>query len=82
MRLHDVRDDLALHNGTPVGVAPGTPLRAGEPFPLDDAEVGDCPALLPGLLGLPFPGSCVLDTGHGGPHVAGDGEIVLAVWGR
>lgn len=88
MRLNDL--DGAARSGraaavaalraTPPAVAPGMPLCVGEALRFDDADAGDCPAVVPFLLGLPFPGACVLDAGHAGPHVAGDGEIVLAVW--
>jgi hypothetical protein len=52
-------------------------IRAGDPFPLGSSAVGCCPAEIDynGFLV-----ACVLESGHGGQHVASDGEYALAVW--
>lgn len=52
-------------------------INVGESFPLDAAHVGDCPS---GFTAFGLEVSCVLDTGHGGQHVASDGQTVVAVW--
>jgi hypothetical protein len=52
-------------------------IRAGDPFPLGSSAIGCCPAETDynGFLV-----ACVLESGHGGQHVASDGEYALAVW--
>ena len=52
-------------------------IRVGEPFPLDDDNVGDCDAVHDAWFGQAY---CVFDAGHGGPRVASDGEAVVEVW--
>lgn len=54
-------------------------IRVGDSFPLDEVHVGDCPGIH--MSGNGFMAMCVLDEGHGGPHVATDGETVVEVWG-
>lgn len=55
-------------------------LKVGDPFPLDRAHVGDCPATKRDGAGLFF-ALCVLDEGHSpAPHVATDGRFVVEVW--
>lgn len=58
---------------------PGDPIAKGEPFAMDLHEEGDCPAMQVDSSGA-FVSVCVLDEGHGGPHVASDGEIIVQVW--
>jgi hypothetical protein len=53
------------------------PIKAGDPFPLDEADVGDCPGVYSTDV---FRALCVLDSGHRGPHVATDGLKVVEVW--
>ena len=56
----------------------GKPIAVGDSFPLDERDVGDCPATVskvPGAVAF-----CVLDEGHRGQHVATDGETVVEVW--
>lgn len=59
------------------GREPG-PITVGEPFALDDSDVGDCPSLHWNSLGVPAP--CVLDRGHAVPHISSDGHVVVEVW--
>ena len=48
-------------------------IKVGDSFPLDPKNIGDCEA-------VHVFACCVLDTGHGGRHVASDGERVVEVW--
>lgn len=52
-------------------------VRAGDPFPLGSAAIGNCPFEIrhDGFLL-----SCVLDADHACRHIASNGETVLAVW--
>jgi len=52
-------------------------IKVGEPFPLDIGHIGDCDGE---FHNGPFVATCVLDTGHGGKHVASDGQKVIEVW--
>ena len=61
------------------GHGPGDPIARGEAFAMDLHEEGDCPAMQVDGSGT-FVSVCVLDEGHGGPHVSSDGEIIVQVW--
>jgi hypothetical protein len=52
-------------------------IRAGDPFPLGSSAIGCCPAETEhnGFVVV-----CVFESGHGGQHIASDGEYALAVW--
>lgn len=64
------------------GEAPGgsAPIEVGDPFPLDEGNVGGCSALRVDGSGV-FLAACVLDKDHDGKHVASDGQTVVEVWG-
>ncbi|MEV7132095.1 hypothetical protein AB0N24_04320 [Arthrobacter sp. NPDC093128] len=65
------------HRETPR--SPGDPITVGEPFPLDETNVGDCSGEKVDGSGI-FTAYCALDEGHGGRHVASDGETVVEAW--
>lgn len=58
---------------------PGAPITRGEPFAVDEANVGDCNGEKVDGSGI-FRAYCALDEGHLGPHVASDGSTVVEVW--
>lgn len=58
---------------------PGDPIAVGEPFPLDESNVGDCSGEKLDGSGI-FTAYCALDEGHQGRHIASDGERVVEVW--
>lgn len=55
------------------------PIAVGDPFPLDEGNVGDCSAMHVDGAGI-FLAACVLDEDHHGRHVASNGQIVVEVW--
>lgn len=55
-------------------------IRVGDRFPLDEIDFGDCSGIH--VSANKFAVLCALDEGHGGPHVATDGETVVEVWGN
>ena len=62
-------------------VSPSTalPIAVGEPFTLDEENVGDCSGERTDGSGI-FVAFCVLDEGHAGQHVATDGVTVVETW--
>lgn len=62
------------------GSAAGDAVKVGDPFPLDEANVGDCSAVKFDAAGL-FAAACVLDEGHSpAPHIASNGQVIVEVW--
>lgn len=57
----------------------GAPAQVGKPFPLDPADVGDCPGEKLDGSGI-FTAYCVLDEDHQGRHVATNGQVVVEIW--
>jgi hypothetical protein len=54
------------------------PIAVGDPFPLSHSDIGDCQGVCRGKGGMIA--MCVLDEGHGGPHIASNGRMVVEVW--
>lgn len=68
------------HRGLDIGrCASLPPIAVGDPFPLDEANVGDCSATKVDGCRI-FLAACVLDENHAGRHVASDGEKVVEAW--
>lgn len=66
----------ALSRGESRPVPADGVVRAGDPDPTPDMPVDDyC-----GTLGPHEHRSCTWPVGHEGPHVAGNGQIVMEVW--
>jgi len=78
-RVQILRAEHPNHPTQPTESSPARPsIAVGDPFVLDEDNVGNCPGEFVGPFGLVA--MCVLDEGHGGVHVATDGQVVVQVW--